>query len=37
MEEPTKFHSQEKIAIMRLVMSERITWNPMMHIHCVII
>jgi hypothetical protein len=35
MEEPTKFHSEEKIAIMRLVMSERSTWNLMMHKHSV--
>jgi hypothetical protein len=36
MEELTKFH-KEKIAIMRLVASERSTWNSMMYIHCVII
>jgi hypothetical protein len=37
MEEPIKFHSQEHIAIMRLVVSERSNWNPMMHKHYVII
>jgi hypothetical protein len=36
MEEPTKFHSQEHTAIIRLVMSER-TYNPTMHKHCILI